>query len=388
MAGPPRFVLTTPVLPWPPDQGSKTFQLEVARGLLEVGPVCWVTREVGDQAGALARLRAEGFDLRLDHSFRDRSPLARLRRRVATDLRAARRRVPRDESFVCSPGVWRNVRAALREKPDAVGVAAYWSATPVLEEFAPGRRVYVVSDIDSVRESRRPGRADPEGWVAAAERRALSRADLALVLSEEDREDALQLLGSAPAPRFGRCPVSIGIPAEPLPFAPGGDLLLYGHWEAPFNRDGLEWFLGSIWPALRERRPESRLRIVGRGEPVALEDPRVTWVGFVEDLSAELAAARAVLIPLRYASGLRYRLLESFAHARCVLATEVAARGSGAVAGEHYLEVSADPASWAAALDRVDPALAIDAYRWVQKNHSRSGLGERWARALAPVLPA
>ena len=47
------FILTTPVLPWPTDQGSKYFQLEVARGLLSVGPVVWVTREIGDQALAI-----------------------------------------------------------------------------------------------------------------------------------------------------------------------------------------------------------------------------------------------------------------------------------------------------------------------------------------------
>ena len=31
MADQPRFILTSPVLPWPADQGSKQFQLEVAR---------------------------------------------------------------------------------------------------------------------------------------------------------------------------------------------------------------------------------------------------------------------------------------------------------------------------------------------------------------------
>lgn len=387
MADPHRFILTTPVLPWPTDQGSKYFQLEVARGLLSLGPVCWVTREIGDQEAAIGKLRGEGFDLRLDHSFRDRSPLARLRRRVGIDLRARLRSIPRDESFVCTPRVRGAVRAALAASPGAVGVSAYWSATPVLEDFAPGRRVYVVSDIDSVRESRGPGSFDPDGRVAAAERRALGRVDLALTLSDEDREDALALMAGRPAPRFGRCPVSIEIPPEPLPFNPSGDLLVYGHWEAPFNRDGLQWFLSAIWPTLREHPSAPRLRIVGRGERIAVDDERVTWVGYVHDLGAELSAARAVLIPLRYASGLRYRLLESFAHARCVLATAVAARGSGARAGEQYLEVG-DAASWSAALDRVSPSLAIDAYRWVFENHSRAGLAERWSRALTPVLSA
>ena len=43
---------------------------------------------------------------------------------------------------------------------------------------------------------------------------------------------------------------------------------------------------------------------------------------------------------------------------------------------------------WLGALDRLAPALAIDAYDWVTNNHSRAGLADRWERALAPVLPA
>ena len=37
---------------------------------------------------------------------------------------------------------------------------------------------------------------------------------------------------------------------------------------------------------------------------------------------------------------------------------------------------------------RLEPTLAIDAYDWVTKNHSRAGLADRWELALAPVLSA
>lgn len=383
MVDQPRFILTTPVLAWPTDQGSKYFQLEVARGLLSLGPVTWITREIGDQSLAIERLAREGFDLRLDHSFRDRSALARARRRLGIDLRALRQGVARDEAFVCTPAVRDLVARARREFPDAWGVAVYWSATPVLEGFASGRRIYAVSDIDSVRESRGENPLDPR--VAAGERQALQRADLALTLSDEDREDALELLGGASAPAFGRCPVSIEIPEDAPPAAPGGELLLYGHWEAPFNRDGLRWFLREVWPVMREHASQPRLRIVGKGDPEPFEDPRVEWVGFIDDLAAEFARARVVLIPLRYASGLRYRLLESFAHGRAVIATEVAARGSGAEPGRHFLQADA-PDEWRLALDQVDDRMGIDAREWVTKNHSRAGLADRWAAALSPLL--
>mgnify|MGYP000096073861 CR=1 FL=1 len=129
------------------------------------------------------------------------------------------------------------------------------------------------------------------------------------MLSEEDREDALALLGGATAPVFGRCPVSIEIPSVVRTELPDGDLLLYGHWEAPFNRDGLKWFLYEVWPVLRDHPSQPSLRIVGRGIPEQPADDRIIPAGFAEDLSAEFARARAVLIPLRYASGMRYRLI-------------------------------------------------------------------------------
>jgi hypothetical protein len=377
------FILTTPVLPWPTDQGSKYFQLEVARGLLSVGKVAWVTREIGDQSEAIERLRAEGFDLRLDHSYRSRSLLARVRRRAGIDLSALVRRVPRDEIFVCTPMVRRLVEEARLEHPGAIGVSVFWSATPVLEYFDPGRRVYAVSDVDSARESR--GSSPLPRKVVESERRAFARADLALMLSEEDRADAVELLAGRPGPTFGRCPVSIEVPSEPPPLAPEGDLLLYGYWDAPFNRDGLQWFLREIWPTLRQHPGAPRLRIVGRGRPEQLDDPQVEWVGFVEDLSAEIASCRAVLIPLRRASGIRYRLLESFGYARPVIATAEAARGSGAEPGRHYL-LAEDALQWRSALDRLDTRVGIDAREWVLKNHSRMGLADRWATALAPLL--
>ena len=94
------IVYVTPVLPWPADQGARLFQLEAARALASVGPVTWITRTLGDQSGAQARLRAEGFELSLDRSFASRSPWARTRRRMRIDAAARWRREPREPHFV------------------------------------------------------------------------------------------------------------------------------------------------------------------------------------------------------------------------------------------------------------------------------------------------
>ena len=84
--------------------------------------------------------------------------------------------------------------------------------------------------------------------------------------------------------------------------------------------------------------------------------PGVDLVGAVDDVSAELAGADVVLVPMRYGGGTRLKVLEAFAHRRPVVSTTLGAEGTGAVDGEHLL-LRDDAAGTAEAV----AALAADA---------------------------
>ncbi len=106
------------------------------------------------------------------------------------------------------------------------------------------------------------------------------------------------------------------------------------------NADAASWLATEIAPRLRQRRPGTRIRLVGDPDGVvaALDDPtRVTVVGVVDAIEDELAGADVVAVPLRYGSGTRLKILEAFAHRIPVVATTLGVEGLGATAGEHLL---------------------------------------------------
>jgi len=70
----------------------------------------------------------------------------------------------------------------------------------------------------------------------------------------------------------------------------------------------------------------------------SLDDrPAVTLVGQVPDMADELAVADLVVVPLRFGSGTRLKVLEAFAHRIPVVSTTLGAEGLGVEDGVHLL---------------------------------------------------
>lgn len=95
-----------------------------------------------------------------------------------------------------------------------------------------------------------------------------------------------------------------------------------------------------IAPLVRAEVPDLQVRLVGEADErvEALADtPRVIVTGQVEDMSMELCATHIVVVPLRYASGTRIKILEAFVHERAVISTSIGAEGIDARDGRHLL---------------------------------------------------
>ena len=80
--------------------------------------------------------------------------------------------------------------------------------------------------------------------------------------------------------------------------------------------------------------------------------PAVTVVGTVPAMEPELARADIAVVPIRYGSGTRLKILESFAHRVPVVSTTVGAEGLEVVDGVHLL-LADDPDAFAAACQRL-----------------------------------
>jgi len=127
-------------------------------------------------------------------------------------------------------------------------------------------------------------------------------------------------------------------------------VLFQGTLRYPPNADAATFLVDEVAPVLRRRIPDVRIRLVGPSTPALarLDDPpRVLVVGRVPDMDAELDRADLVVVPVRFGSGTRLKILEAFAHRIPVVSTTLGAEGLGAEDGVHLLlaDTAADLAS-------------------------------------------
>jgi polysaccharide biosynthesis protein PslH len=133
------------------------------------------------------------------------------------------------------------------------------------------------------------------------------------------------------------------------------------------NRDAARWLATEIVPALRARRPDARLRIVGSAPPpeiLALAGPAVEVIGDAPSLDPHLAAASVVVAPVRTGGGMRMKVLEALALGKAVATTPRGAEG--------FTEFGTPPLRIA---DDVD-GLAAEIADLLGDDAGRLGLGE------------
>jgi sugar transferase (PEP-CTERM/EpsH1 system associated) len=176
-------------------------------------------------------------------------------------------------------------------------------------------------------------------------------------------------------------------PADPPPEENG--CVFVGALDYRPNVDAACWFSKEVWPMIRRRHPEARLRLVGR-QPVPevarlAQVPGVEVVGQVPDVRPYVAAAAAVVAPLRIARGIQNKVLEAMAMAKPVVASPQGLNGLG-----HRLDLPALTASerpeWVEHVVRLleNPALrrqlGAAGRSYVEAHH-------HWDRCLAPFGP-
>jgi polysaccharide biosynthesis protein PslH len=149
-------------------------------------------------------------------------------------------------------------------------------------------------------------------------------------------------------------------PSDPV--ADGHTIVFFGLLSTVPNVDGLLWFLREIWPRICAAKPAARLKILGKHAPEAVRSQasaQVEVVGFVEDLRPHLAAAAALVVPLRLGGGTRLKIVEGMAMGKALVSTTLGAEGIAVVPGRHLL-IADDAAGFAASVVRLldEPALA------------------------------
>jgi len=148
---------------------------------------------------------------------------------------------------------------------------------------------------------------------------------------------------------------------------PAGDgppvVLFQGSLGYPPNIDAAEWLAQTIGPLIRVAEPATEVRLVGRPATsvTRLHEPGIlTVVGQVPSMEEELARASVAVVPVRYGSGTRVKILESFAHRVPVVSTSLGAEGLDVEHGVHLL-LADDAEEFAAATVQLlrDPSMRV-----------------------------
>jgi glycosyltransferase involved in cell wall biosynthesis len=110
-----------------------------------------------------------------------------------------------------------------------------------------------------------------------------------------------------------------------------GPLVTFGgamDWEP--NVDGVEYFCGEVWPAIKAEVREARLRIVGRnpvGRVRKWASEAIEVTGRVPSVVDHLRQSAVAVVPLRIGGGTRLKIYEAMATAKAVVSTTVGAEG-------------------------------------------------------------
>ena len=153
------------------------------------------------------------------------------------------------------------------------------------------------------------------------------------------------------------------IPSDSVPVGDPPVVLFQGTLRYPPNADAARFLVHEVGPRLRQQVPGARIRLVGTTAPglEALADPPdVTLVGQVPDMATELALADLVVVPIRFGSGTRLKVLEAFAQRVPVVSTALGAEGLGVTDGEQLL-IADSPEDIAAACARLLDDVALRA---------------------------
>lgn len=163
--------------------------------------------------------------------------------------------------------------------------------------------------------------------------------------------------------------IALPLPVDGDYFTPTGEaqeqgnvILFTGLMNHPPNVDAAVFFAREVFPRIRRSVPAAEFWVVGRNPTrevralAELSGVRVT--GAVVDTRPYFAAASVVVVPLRFASGARYKILEAWVMNKCVVATRIGAEGLEAEHGGN-IYFADDAASMADTVVRLlrDPLL-------------------------------
>lgn len=157
----------------------------------------------------------------------------------------------------------------------------------------------------------------------------IEQSDAALVVSIFEKKELKKII---PKQRVEVISLIHELKTKPAQnFAKRKDLMFIGSYNHLPNKDGLNWFVNTIWPIVRKKQPNLQLNIIGSNIPDDLfkndQKSGINVIGFIEDPSKYFESSRVFIAPLRFGAGIKGKILQSIEYGLPVVTTKVGAEG-------------------------------------------------------------
>ncbi|AOH84396.1 hypothetical protein AWL63_10885 [Sphingomonas panacis] len=159
----------------------------------------------------------------------------------------------------------------------------------------------------------------------------------------------------------------------------GQRLLFVGGFNHAPNRDGIQWFMESVFPELQRKLDHVHLTIAGSKPPesiTSLASNDIEVVGFVsDDRLAELYDEASVIVaPLRYGAGVKGKVIEAMAMGVPLVTTPTGAQGLANP--DELMFVASDAADLAEAIQR---ALGDRDEAWLRASRALERVNQQYS---------
>jgi glycosyltransferase involved in cell wall biosynthesis len=174
-----------------------------------------------------------------------------------------------------------------------------------------------------------------------------------------------------------------------------GRIVFTGHMGHPPNVDAACYFASQVFPLIKRKIPDAEFRIVGRDPAPRVQGLArtrgVVVTGYVEDIRPEIAAASIVVVPLRFGSGMRNKILEAWSMRKCVISTTVGAEGLSYEDGVNLFIADTPQALANAAIRALECAslratVQENGSKFVRHEHDPDQIAVRYHSAIASAL--
>jgi GT2 family glycosyltransferase len=119
------------------------------------------------------------------------------------------------------------------------------------------------------------------------------------------------------------------------PYASRNGLLFIGSAHQP-NVDALRYFQSELHPLLVQVLPDYHLSVIGQelheslsrtSDTMLLKNPNISFLGFIENVTPIFDRSIAMIVPLRFGSGIKGKVIQAIQHSLPCIATDIGAEG-------------------------------------------------------------